>query len=105
MFNGQCSIVNGQWSMFNDQWSKMRFSESRAELVRAMPSESILGAANGQCSMVNGQCSMAKLLDQADNSIHIIIADHGTRRQTKTAIEKSFRHTVDIGWSLRENGL
>ena len=39
--------------MVNPQWSKMRFSERRAELVRAMPSVSILGAANGQCSMLN----------------------------------------------------
>jgi len=37
------------------KWSKMRLSERRAELVRAMQSVSILGAANGQWSMVNGQ--------------------------------------------------
>jgi len=47
----QCSMF--KWSMFNVQCSKMRLSECRAELVRAMPSVSILGAANGQWSMVN----------------------------------------------------
>ena len=36
----------------------MRLSERRAELVRAMPSVSILGEANGQWSMVNGQWSI-----------------------------------------------
>ena len=52
------SMFNGQCSMFNVQCSKMRLSEGRDELVRAMPSVSILGEANGQCSMVNGQCSI-----------------------------------------------
>jgi len=41
--------ANGLWS--NGQWSKMRLSERRAELVRAMQSVSILGAANAQWSM------------------------------------------------------
>jgi len=36
----------------------MRFSECKAELVRAMTSVNILS--NGQRSMVNGQRSMAK---------------------------------------------
>jgi len=50
MFNvDQCSIINGQWSIINGQCSKMRLSERRAELVRAMPSVSILDEVNVQC--------------------------------------------------------
>jgi len=53
IINGQCSMVKNaikreQSQMVNVQWSKMRLSESRAELVRAMQSVSILGEANGQ---------------------------------------------------------
>jgi len=53
-------MVNPQWSMVNPQWSKMRLSERRAELVRAMPSVSILGAANGQSSMVKNAIKRAQ---------------------------------------------
>ena len=53
-----CSSYAEREHFRRSQWSKMRLSEGRVELVRAMPSVSILGEANGQWSMINGQWSM-----------------------------------------------
>ena len=59
-----CSSYAEREHFRRSQWSKMRLSEGRAELVRAMPSVSILGEANDQCPMVNVQWSKMRLSER-----------------------------------------